>query len=242
MKNCFPILMATTIILSCSAAFATGVKKTDIPGQYYYNGGAFVDATMILTSEKIVSKRGPTPGAHPVAGVWKFKPGAQQITMLWPDAAFTGITVSANLITGTYKRVNTAAVDATLARTNMPIYHLLVNRLDPTRAYGDAIFNAWKMFPYGDYRIVVYSWVGAAGTIEYDPTKPYIPFKRLGFFKSKLHSYDKAEAYMISSTYTPPAAIGASLPVDGVNVIAYDWQTNGFKWFDWNSTNNPGVL
>lgn len=239
MKKTIVVVVAT--LLAATTTRALNVEKTDIPGQYDYTGGVFTNATMVLTTDRIVSKRAATVGAHPVAGMWKFKPGTQKITMQWADAVFTGITVSANFITGSYSRVHVAPVDATFTRTNIPIFHLIVNRLN-TRAYGATIFNTWRLFPYGDYRIVVYSWVGAAGTIEYDPAKPYIPFKRLGFFKSKLHTYEKAEAYLISSTYSAPPAIVAPLTVDGTNVFAYDWQTNGFKWFDWSSTNDPTVL
>jgi len=117
------------------------------------------------------------------------------------------------------------------------MFHLVVNRLTSTKLFGATIFNPGVRFPYGSYKVAVYAWSGGFGSLQ-----PVKPFKRLGFFRSKLPSYSTAEAYLITNSFVPPPVIPAPMAVDGANVFAYDWQTNGFKWFDFSTTNNPALF
>lgn len=207
-------------------------------GNYVYKSSAF-DATIILAETRVISRFGATPSSHPVVGKWKFRGPKGMIIARFPDAVLTGMIVNVNLITGIYQRVHRAPEAFVMARTNATLFHLKMDMCKPKRAHGVVLYNWNKSITLSGFKIAVYSRLAGVGRLEKGQAK----FTKLGFFTSGLQKpYHFAEAYLISSAFNPPDPLPAPLPVDNINVFAYDFATNGYRFFDWSTTNDPNFF
>lgn len=231
-------LIATLIALSAVTtliAKVPGTSEKKMVGDYEYKSSAF-DATIILAENRVISRFGATPTSHPVAGKWWYKGAKDRIIARFPDATLTGIIVNVNLITGTYKRVERPAEAFVMARTNTTVFHLKMDMCKPKRAHGAVVYNWNKTITLSGFKIAVYSQLAGVSRLEKKPHK----FTKLGFFTSGLQKpYEFSEAYLIRDTFVPPDPLLAPLPVDNINVFAYDFATNGFRFLDWSTTNDP---
>ncbi|MCX7848036.1 MAG: hypothetical protein N2595_08420 [bacterium] len=231
------------IALASLSAFALvanvpGTSEKKMIGNYAYKSSAF-NATFILAENRVISRFGATPTSHPVAGKWWYKGNKDMIIARFPDAVLTGIIVNLNTITGTYKRLNRAPELFVMARTNATLFHLKMDLCKPKRAHGVVVYNWNKSVTLSGFKIAVYSRLAGLGRLEKERGK----FTKLGFFTSGLQKpYDFAEAYLLRASFTPPNPLPAPLPVDGTNVFAYDFATNGFRFLDWSTTNDPSFF
>jgi len=231
-------LITITVAAAALLAKVPGTSEKKMVGNYVYKSAAF-DATIILAENRVISRFGATPTSHPVAGKWWYKGAKDLIIARFPDATLSGIVVNVNLITGTYKRVQRPAEAFVMARTNATVFHLKMDLCKPKRAHGAVVYNWNKTITLSGFKIAVYSRLAGTGRLEKKSRK----FTKLGFFSSGLQKpYEFAEAYLIRDTFVPPATIPAPLPVDNINVFAYDFATNGFRFFDWSSTNDPAFF
>lgn len=234
-------VIATLVV--CTAvttlvAKVPGTSEKKMVGNYLYASSAF-NATIIVAENRVLTRLGATPSSHPVAGKWWYKGRKDMIIARFPDAMLTGIIVNVNTITGTYQRVGRAAESFVMTRTNAPMFHLKMDMCKPKRAHGVVVYNWNKTITLSGFKIAVYSRMAGVGRLE----KPRGKFTKLGFFSSGLtRPYQFAEAYLVRDTFTPPDPLPAPLPVDNVNVFAYDFATNGFRFLDWSTTNDPAFF
>lgn len=236
MKFIIAALVVCTVVTSLVAK-VPGTSEKKMIGNYIYTSSAF-DATIILAESRVVTRFGATPTSHPVAGTWSYKGAKDMIIARFPDATLTGIIVNVNTITGTYKRVERAPEAFVMLRTNAPVFHLKMNMYKPRHAHGVVVYNWNKSITLSGFKIAVYSRMAGVGHLEKTGK-----FTKLGFFTSKLtQPYEFAEAYLIRNTFVPPDPLPAPLPVDNVNVFASDFATNGFRFLDWSTTNDPAFF
>jgi len=218
---------------------ASALKMKDYIGVFYFTGGAFTNATLMLNRYNIVTKHARTADAHPIPGQWKWRPGKKNIRLLWPDAQMEVHALDLDNLTGSYTKTGFAPFNCTLTRTNLTVVDVVINRTRKKNMFGMALSSEIKYLPLPQLRIVVYARFGTNALLQ----TPARLFRPLGAFVHGLPvGYDFTEAYVISNGFVPPPVLLSPMPVDGSNVWAFDWATNNFKYFDRSTTNNPNVF
>ncbi|GEM_PF-1942660 len=241
MNKCTGIARAAVLcgLVALMPLAASALKKNDFVAVFDFTGGAFTNATLMLSNYNIVTKHGRTADAHPIPGQWHWRAGKKNIRLLWPDAQMEVHALDLDTLTGSYTKTGFAPFDCTLTRTNLTVVDAVINRTRKRTMYGMVLSSEIKSLPLPHLRIVVYARFGTNAVLQ----TPAHLFRRLGTFIHALPvGYDYTEAYVISNGFVPPPVLLDPLPVDGTNVWAFDWRTNNFKYFDRSTTNNPNVF
>lgn len=227
------LAILTLLVFTAAAALAEkpGFKK--YTGSYNLTAGGST-YTVIIARDGYTTCLGGQD-KDPVAGKVKFWKGRQEMRLLFPKYTFKGFANSLDLISGEWLDVTqgTDYVDATLQRSDDPIFHIKFMKSTKRTVKGDVFYNYGKgsdknaVKPRSYYLAYYYR-------TEDDRTyyqKKVQKISRLGFFNMNFPKFFQVDVYIVSEEGLAdlPTEYSSPLSVDGSKIMAYNYCEPGYK-------------
>jgi hypothetical protein len=215
-------------------AFTSFAALAEKPGFKKYTGSYNLTAGG-STYTVIVARDGYTTclGGQlkdPVAGKVKFWKGRQEMRLLYPQYTFKGFANSLDLISGEWLDVTqgTDYVDATLQRSDDPIFHIKFMKSTKRTVKGDVFYNYGKEVKPRSYYLAYYYRTDDDRTYYLRKTQK---ISRLGFFNMNFPKFFQVDVYVVSEEGLAdlPAEYSSPLSVDGSKIMAYNYCEPGYK-------------
>lgn len=236
MKDMKRVLEITVCALFLLGALSAAAEK---PGFKKYTGSYNLSAggssyTVIIARDGYTTCLGGQD-KDPVAGKVKFWKGRQEMRLLFPKYTFKGFANSLDLISGEWLDVTqgTDYVDASLQRSDDPIFHIKFMKSSKKQVKGDVFYNYGKKANENavkprSYYIAFY--------YRTDDDRTYYKRKvqklsRLGFFHQNFPKFFQVDAYIVSEEGLAdlPEEYSSPLSVDGSKIMAYNYCEPGYK-------------
>ena len=220
-----------TLFLLAFIAMSALAKK---PGFKKYTGSYNLSANG-MTYSVVVARDGCTTilggrDKDPVAGKVKFWKNRQEMRLLYPKYTFKGFANSLDLISGEFMDITQGAdyVDATLQRSDDPIFHIKFMKSSKKQVKGDVFYNYGKDVKPRSYYIAFYYRTDDDRTYYLRKTQK---ISRLGFFHQNFPKFFQVDAYIVSEEGLAdlPEEYTSQLSVDGKKIMAYNYCEPGYK-------------
>ena len=227
------LAILTLLVFTSFAALAEkpGFKKYTGSYNLSANGSTF---TIIVARDGYTTCLGGQL-KDPVAGKVKFWKGRQEMRLLYPQYTFKGYANSTDLISGEWMDATQGPdyVDATLQRSEEPIFHIKFMKSTKRTVKGDVFYNYGKkanenaVKPRSYYLAYYY---------RTDDDRTYYQKKvqkisRLGFFNQNFPKFFQVDVYIVSEEGLAdlPESYDSPLSVDGKKIMAYNYCEPGYK-------------
>ena len=227
------LAILTLLVFTSFAALAEkpGFKKYTGSYNLSANGSTF---TIIVARDGYTTCLGGQD-KDPVAGKVKFWKGRQEMRLLYPQYTFKGFANSLDLFSGEWMDATQGPdyVDATLQRSEDPIFHIKFMKSTKRTVKGDVFYNYGKkanenaVKPRSYYLAYYY---------RTDDDRTYYQKKvqkisRLGFFNQNFPKFFQVDVYIVSEEGLAdlPESYDSPLSVDGKKIMAYNYCEPGYK-------------
>lgn len=228
MKRFFGITLCALFAFSALSVMAEkpGFKKYTGSYNLTANGAAY---TVIVAKDGYTTILGGQD-KDPVAGKVKFWKNRQEMRLLYPKYTFKGFANSLDLISGEFMDITQGAdyVDATLQRSDDPIFHIKFMKSSKKQVKGDVFYNYGKDVKPRSYYIAFYYRTDDDRTYYLRKTQK---ISRLGFFHQNFPKFFQVDAYIVSEEGLAdlPEEYTSQLSVDGKKIMAYNYCEPGYK-------------
>ena len=228
MKRFFGITLCALLILS---ALSVSAEK---PGFKKYTGSYNLTADG-ATYTVIVARDGYTTilggqDKDPVAGKVKFWKNRQEMRLLYSKYTFQGYANTEGLISGKFMDITQGPdyVDATLQRSDDPIFHIKFMKSTKRTVKGDIFYNYGKDIKPRSYYLAYYYRTDDDRTYYLRKTQK---ISRLGFFNMNFPKFFQVDVYVVSEEGLAdlPTEYSSPLSVDGTKIMAYNYCEPGYK-------------
>lgn len=218
------------LILALTATAALAEK----PGFKQYTGSYNLSANG-ATYTVIVARDGYTTilggqDKDPMAGKVKFWKGRQEMRLLYPKYTFKGFANSLDLFSGEFMDITQGPdyVDATLQRTEDPVFHIKFMKSTKRSVKGDIFYNYGKEIKPRSYYLAYYYRTDDDRTYYLRKTQK---ISKLGFFNMNFPKFFQVDVYVVSEEGIAdlPADYTSQLSVDGTKIMAYNYCEPGYK-------------
>ena len=170
-----------------------------------------------------------------MAGKVKFWKGRQEMRLLYPQYTFKGFANSLDLFSGEWMDATQGPdyVDATLQRSEDPIFHIKFMKSTKRTVKGDVFYNYGKkanenaVKPRSYYLAYYYRTDGDRTYYQ----KKVQKISRLGFFNQNFPKFFQVDVYIVSEEGLAdlPESYDSPLSVDGKKIMAYNYCEPGYK-------------
>ncbi|MBR5945607.1 hypothetical protein IKZ80_00820, partial [bacterium] len=149
---------------------------------------------------------------------------------LYPQYTFKGFANSLDLFSGEFMDITQGAdyVDATLQRTEDPVFHIKFMKSTKRSVKGDIFYNYGKEIKPRSYYLAYYYRTDDDRTYYLRKTQK---ISKLGFFNMNFPKFFQVDVYVVSEEGIAdlPADYTSQLSVDGTKIMAYNYCEPGYK-------------
>ena len=219
------LLLILAITATCVLAEKPGFKQYTGSYNLSANGATY---TVIVARDGYTTILGGQD-KDPVAGKVKFWKNRQEMRLLYPQYTFKGFANSLDLFSGEFMDITQGAdyVDATLQRTEDPVFHIKFMKSTKRTVKGDIFYNYGKEIKPRSYYLAYY--------YRTDDRTYYLrktqKISKLGFFNMNFPKFFQVNVYVVSEEGIAdlPADYTSQLSVDGTKIMAYNYCEPGYK-------------
>ena len=220
------LLLILAITATCVLAEKPGFKQYTGSYNLSANGATY---TVIVARDGYTTILGGQV-KDPVAGKVKFWKNRQEMRLLYPQYTFKGFANSLDLFSGEFMDITQGAdyVDATLQRTEDPVFHIKFMKSTKRSVKGDIFYNYGKEIKPRSYYL--------AYSYRTDDDRTYYLRKtqkisKLGFFNMNFPKFFQVDVYVVSEEGIAdlPTDYTSQLSVDGTKIMAYNYCEPGYK-------------
>ena len=220
------LLLVLAITATAALAEKPGFKKYTGSYNLTANGATY---TVIVARDGYTTILGGQL-KDPVAGKVKFWKGRQEMRLLYPQYTFKGFANSLDLFSGEFMDITQSPdyVDASLQRTEDPVFHIKFMKSTKRTVKGDIFYNYGKEIKPRSYYLAYYYRTDDDRTYYLRKTQK---ISRLGFFNMNFPKFFQVDVYVVSEEGIAdlPADYTSQLSVDGTKIMAYNYCEPGYK-------------